>query len=611
MPSPGSDGITAAIKRAVNIVDVIGEQVSLTRRGRTFKGLCPFHDDHNPSLNVDPERQHYRCFSCGAGGDVFDFVMNRERVNFREALESLAKRARISLPKSGPRRSETPKDGLYEMMRWAEDEFHRCLLQSEVAQSARDYVFGRGLNQSSIQSFRLGFAPNQWDWLIQRAKAKRYTPEMLEKCGLAKRRTRGSGHIDHFRGRVMFPIRDARGRTIAFGGRILPRFEAEDVGKYINSPETPLFTKSQHLYGLDQAKDPIIKAKAAVVVEGYTDCIMAHQHGLTHVVGTLGTALGSSHVAILKRYADRIVLVYDGDDEGQKAADRVLELILSGEVDLRIFSLPDEMDPDEFLLQRGAEEFRRGLDSSEDALDFKLRRASQSYGLSTISGRRQTLDAVLGAIAALPVLTTGFAPVTREIVLDRLGQRLGIPAETVRNRLREIRGQKSRQNGNQAKELEIQAASPWANESLVERELLEVLLADPSLIERAAEEIRLEEITTPVFRRILDVCIEIIRDGEVVDLDGLRLRLDDRELACRASILAETGREKGALERRLADVLAYFRNRTSAAELQSQVDRGDDRGSEEAKTRRLMQRFHHKKLSGHGKAQRHALSDSP
>ena len=611
MPSPFADDITAAIKRAVNIVDLIGEQVSLTRRGRTFRGLCPFHDDHNPSLNVDPERQFYKCFSCGAGGDVFDFVMNRERVNFREALESLAQRARISLPQTTQRRSEGPKDGLYAIMKWAEEEFHRCLTQSEVAAPAREYVTGRRLDQSSIDAFRLGFAPKEWDWLLQRGRAKRFTPEQLEKCGLAKRRTRGAGYIDHFHGRVMFPIRDARGRTIAFGGRILPQFETEDTGKYINSPETAIYVKGEHLFGLDRARDAIIKGKTAVVMEGYTDCIMAHQHGLTHVVGTLGTALGSNHVAILKRYADRIVLVFDGDDAGQKAADRVLGLFLSNEVDLRILSLPDNLDPDEFLLERGAEDFRRHLDSAADALDFKLRRASQSCDLGSISGRRQALESVLSAIAALPVLTTGSAPVTREIVLDRLGQRLGIPAETVRKRLRELREQQGRRNGNQAKREDSPEDTPWANESLVERELLEILLAHPELIPKVVEQLELEEITTPGFRRILEVCIETIRDGQVVDLDGLRQRLEDRDLACRASILAETGREKGALDRRLADVLAYFKSRKSKADDQSQAGRGEGQDSHDVKERHVLERFHKKKLSDLSRAQRHAMSDSP
>jgi DNA primase len=589
-------------------VDVIGEQISLTRRGRTFKGLCPFHDDHKPSLNVDPERQYYKCFSCGAGGDIFDFVMNRERMGFREALESLAQRARISLPGSTHSGSRSARDEQLEIVRWADEEYRRCFWESEVSASARQYAQSRGLTDESLRIFGIGFAPKSWDWLVQRARARRITPERLQGCGLAAPSPRGSGFVDFFQGRLMFPIRDARGRTIAFGGRILPEYGERDW-KYKNSPDTPLFTKSEHLYGLDQSRDAMRTAKAAAIVEGYTDCIMAHQHGLRHVVGTLGTALGSSHVTTLKRYADRVILVYDGDGPGQNAADRALSLFMSSEIDLRIFPLPDGLDPCDFLLKRGGETFQQGLDSAEDALDFKLRRAGQVHDLTTINGRRQALDFVLTAIAALPVVTTGSAPVTREIVLDRLGQRLGLPAEIVRKRLRQVRDRQTHVRRDRPEQERASSVGVWKNESLPERELMESLLAEPSRIPEALAAITLEEITTPGFRRILEVCSEMLRDGQVVDVNELRLRLEDRELACRASNLAETGREKGSVERRLADVLAYFNNRRQQAAPLDQVQRGDVPDGDEAKRQFLALKYQ-KAQSRQRITQRHAMFDS-
>jgi DNA primase len=577
--SPSADGdIVSAVKRAVNIVDVIGEQISLTRRGRTFKGLCPFHDDHNPSFNVDPERQFYKCFSCGAGGDVFDFVMNRERIGFREALESLAQRARIALPRSAHSATGQAKEQSLELMRWADEEFRRCFWDGEGGEVARKYARGRGLSDESLRVFGIGFAPKSWDWLVQRARAKRITGEQLQRVGLAAPSARGPGFIDFFQGRLMFPIRDARGQTIAFGGRILPEF-GDKEWKYKNSPDTRLFTKGEHLYGLDQARDAIRTAKSAAVVEGYTDCIMAHQHGLKHVVGTLGTALGSAHVSVLRRYADRVILVYDGDGPGQNAADRALSIFIGNEVDLRIFALSDGLDPCDFLLERGGTTFQQGLDSAEDALDFKLRRARQVYDLATVSGRRQALDFVLATLAALPVVATGTAPVTREIVLDRLGQRLGLPAEVVRKRLRELRTRQVRRD--RPEKAKPEEAGPLSTESLPERELMESLLAEPSRIPEALREISPKDITTAGFRRILEVCIEIIRDGHAVELDDLRLRLEDRELACRASNLAETGREKGAVERRLSDVLGYLKSRRQQTEPPGH--RSDVPDSDEAK----------------------------
>jgi DNA primase len=611
VPSPHADHVIAAIKNAVPIVDLIGEQVALTRRGRVFKGLCPFHPDKNPSLNVDPERSSYKCWSCNAGGDIFDFVMNRERIDFREALKLLAQRARIELPERN-RSSESDRDKkqLFEINKWAEDEFHRCFKESPLGASARDFAAKRGLSDDSIQQFGLGFAPREWEWLIERARQRRITPETLERCGLAVRRQRGPGCYDRFRGRLMFPIRDARGRTIAFGGRIMPEFESADEAKFVNSAESPIFIKSEHLFGLDRARDAIIQSRCAVVVEGYNDCIIAHQHGLKTVVATLGTALGERHVAILKRYADRIVLVFDGDDAGQKAADRVLELFLSQEADLRIYFPPDGLDPDDFLIARGADEFRAGLDSAMDALDFKLRRAAQQHDLTSLAGRRKALDYVLSTIAALPVVATGTAPVTREMVLDKLGQRLSVPLEVVRRRLRELREQiaKRRSNASTAVTVASEPNPLWAGETPIERELFEILLADLGRADEISATVKPDDIKTPGLRRILEACIELRRDVQALHLDALRLRLEDRELACRASILAETGREKGELDRRLQDVLAHFASRRGQADIGDEANRGDRPASDPASF--LAQKYQ-RALSRQRRAQRHALSDSP
>jgi DNA primase len=592
VPAPLADNVTTAIKRAVNIVDLIGEHIALTRRGRTFKGLCPFHDDHNPSFDVDPERQSYRCWSCNAKGDIFDFVMNRERVDFRIALETLAQRARITLP-TRRRQSGENRDDLFEIMQWVEGEYCRCL-SSEAGQSGRQYVDQRGINGASVQAFRLGFAPNEWEWLVQRARARRITPEQLERCGLVVRRPKGPGFYDKFRGRLMFPIRDARGRTIAFGGRILPQFESPETPKYMNSPETRIFTKGEHLYGLDRARDAITKGGCAVVVEGYTDCIMPHQHGVTNVVGSLGTAFGDGQVAILKRYADRIILVFDGDEAGQKAADRALGLFLRHEVDLRVLSLPEQLDPCEFLLERGGDEFRRLLNTAADALEFKLQRAGQLFDVTSIAGRRQALDFVLDAVGAIPVLSSGTQPITREIVLDSLARRLSIPPETVRKRLREVREQNLRRTTKRAPAAEATtdpAVSLWQGESPAERELMEIVLAEPGFIDQILERVSADVFRTPGLRRIFEACVALVRESHGFDLDSLRLVLEDRELACRASTLAETGREKGQVERRLGDVLEHLAGRLTP-EPKPTASRGESHGNDqEDETRRLAQRF--------------------
>ncbi len=568
MPASFADDTTARIKQSISIVDLIGEDVTLTRRGRTFKGLCPFHDDHNPSFDVDPERQSYRCWSCGEKGDIFSYLMTREGMGFREALEVLAQKAGIVLPARHSAGADSPKNILYDVLRWAENEFQRCLLDSPLAEPARRYVTQRRLNAESIQRFRLGFAPNDWEWLLARARARGYDAELLEKCGLAKRRpSGGTGHYDAFRGRLMFPIRDARGRTVAFGGRILPDFESEAQPKYLNSPETAVFSKGEQLFGLDAAREAISDARSAVVVEGYTDCIMAHQHGVRHVVGTLGTALGERHVRELKRYTERIVLVFDGDEPGQKAADRALGLFLGHELDLRVFSPPRGLDPCDFLLERGGEEFRAGVAAARDALEFKFERAEALLEAGSIDGRRRALDAVLETIAAIPVVAMGSIPLKREMILDRVAHRYGVASDLVRKRVSELRGAASRRRVAAVATGPARPSAASRNERPEERELLEIVLADPARLHEVAEAIAPVDIQAPDLRRIFETAVAMLRGDGASDLDGLRLRLDDRELACRATQLAETGREKTApVERRLADLLARFHAPRAAAE---------------------------------------------
>ncbi|MCA1684838.1 MAG: DNA primase, partial [Planctomycetia bacterium] len=335
-----SEATLAAIKHAVDIVALVGESLTVTRAGSKFKALCPFHDDHNPSMELNPDRQSYKCWSCGAGGDVFDFVMNHERIEFPEALRMLAERAGITL--DAPASAEAAPAGiskteLLAVNAWAESAFAEALGRSE---QAREYLASRGIVGESVSRFKLGYAPGERNWLPSRAKREGFPVDLLEKAGLVVRPADAPGQVrDRFRGRVIFPIHDPKGRAIGFGGRVLPEVErllaasGKRTAKYLNSPETPLFKKRQVLYAGDLARAAAREAGWVAVVEGYTDVIAAHQVGLCNVVGTLGTALGDDHVVALRRLADRVVLIFDGDDAGQNAADRSLELFLAHEVD--------------------------------------------------------------------------------------------------------------------------------------------------------------------------------------------------------------------------------------------------------------------------------------
>jgi len=310
------------IRQAVDIVELVGSYLPLRRQGRNYVGLCPWHDDSRPSMQVNPERQTFKCWPCDFGGDIFSFVMRIEGLEFREALEMLAERAGITLASSrqqtGQEESEFDRKNLYRTMAWAEQLFHRCFLESPQAEPARRYLVEREVSIDSVKKFQLGFAPQSWDWMLGQAQQAGFSPEVLQRVGLVRPREKG-GYYDYFRGRLMFSIRDVRSRAIGFGGRVIPGVSSKDDAKYLNSPETPLFNKSSQLYALDVAREGIARELGIVVMEGYTDVIMAHQHGIDNAVAVLGTALGERHVPVVRRFTDSITLVLDGRRSGSEA----------------------------------------------------------------------------------------------------------------------------------------------------------------------------------------------------------------------------------------------------------------------------------------------------
>lgn len=439
------------IRQAHNLIDLARTYMELRPAGRVFKALCPWHPDSNPSLQFNPERQSYKCWVCGEGGDLFSFVMKIEGISFGEALKSLAERAgiewRSALQTPGGYRPPPPgaptKDDLFHAMGWAVKEYRRFYLEDPAAAEGRDYVQKRLINQEMQERFSIGFAPNEWSWLASRAAAAKIPFNVLETVGLLVPRQKGDGWIDRFRGRVLFPIRDVQGRPVGLGGRILPSLAAENPAKYINSPETPLFSKSSLLFGLDVARPAIQRARTAVVMEGYTDCIMAHQCGVQHVVAVLGTALTEKHLPLLKRFCDAVVLVLDGDDAGKRRANDLVKMFVAGRMDLRVVTLPDDLDPCDFLVQRGPEAFSHYLHHAPDALDYKIGLLTAGLDPRHDTFRAtQALEELLSIMAAAPRLseTTSSQHLMRENqLLNRLAVQFGVQEELVRQRLRDLR----------------------------------------------------------------------------------------------------------------------------------------------------------------------------
>lgn len=532
------------IRQATDIVDLVGGYLQLRRQGRGYVALCPWHDDTRPSLQVNPERQSWKCWVCDIGGDVFSFLMQREGVNFREALQMLADRAGIPLrAQTGPRPqpgSPGDKRTLYQAAQWAEEQFHRCLLDSREAESARRYLADRGITQASIERFRLGFSPDSWQWLLDRARPTPFSPQVLEAASLCGRSEKSGRYYDFFRGRLLFSIRDVQNRPIAFGGRVLPGHADDKVGKYVNSRETRIFSKSDQLYGLNIARDAVTanrdKPQEIVVVEGYTDVVMAHQCGVDNVVAVLGTALGAGHIRLLRRYADRINLVLDADEAGQRRTNEILELFVAEQVDLRILTLPEGLDPCDFVREHGPDAFRELLADAKDALDHKVHAATRGINLATETHRaNQALETILSTIARAPRPQLGTSTEMRlreQQILSRMARQFHVAESVIRDRLNELRRKASRRRPAAAPAARQPNAAPPKVRELDAREveLLEVLVVHAELVADAVREIEIGQLRSEPLRAIFGTIHGIHDKGLTPDFGNVLTALEDPRL---------------------------------------------------------------------------------
>jgi DNA primase len=432
-------GIAAEVKNRLNVVDVVGETVSLKKAGTTYKGLCPFHGEKTPSFVVTPSRDSWHCFGCGLGGDVFSFVMQRDGVPFPEALRQLAGKAGVELDER-TRRDDVRKKRLRDVLEGAIAFYHAVLTASKAGQPALDYLHGRGFTDATIATHQLGWAPGGWDTMSRQLQERRQIrPEELAEVGLTSPRQSGRGAYDKFRERVIFPIRDQNGSPTGLGGRILGS-EGEDGRdrgpKYLNSPATPLFDKSRSLYLIDKAKGPMRRSGQAVIVEGYTDALMAHQAGFDNVVASLGTALTPGQVALLTRYAKRIALAYDVDPAGEKAGTFGVQALegLIGQLansesgieldEVRVVRLPDGKDPDE-VLRETPDRWREEVRTAEPIVDYLIDFQARQFDLKTAGGKSRFVDAIMPTVRAVP------NPVMRDAYLGRIRQVSGVEERTL------------------------------------------------------------------------------------------------------------------------------------------------------------------------------------
>jgi DNA primase len=430
---PLNDDLKSQVLAATDIVDLIGQSISLKRRGKDFVGLCPFHQEKTPSFHVSPTKQYFICFGCKASGSVFDFIMKRDHLEFLDALKFLAERAGIEMPRYGVSKQKTGERQLLFDAHSAACSVYEKILASEMGAPARQYLQQRGFTPDYIQKFQVGFAPESWDTLLRSDLLKKFPPPLLATAGLLKPRNTGTGYYDTFRNRIMFPIRDVESRVIAFGGRVMPG--SEDPAKYLNSPETPLFSKSRTVFGLDLARQKIVESRTVAVVEGYTDVMMAHQYGCSNVVSILGTAMTEQHINLLKRFGDRIVLLFDADIAGDTAVDRAVSLFLAHPIDIQIASIPEDLDPDEFVVKYGAEVFNQLLATATDALSYKWKQLLGRFrqNPNDLTGQQKAVDEYLTTLAAArsngPIDTLRWGA-----ILARVSKLTDIPAEQLNNR---------------------------------------------------------------------------------------------------------------------------------------------------------------------------------
>ncbi|MEM7229851.1 MAG: DNA primase [Planctomycetota bacterium] len=487
----GQDDDKERVREATDLVKLIGEHVALQSRGREWVGVCPFHDDHRPSMAVvtHKDQAFYKCHSCGAGGDAFTFVMEFHQMGFREALEYLADRAGITLtrdqapPSSPDDPASIPREALRKANAYAAAFYVEQLHDEAAGAIARETLAERDITEDMIERFQIGVAPDAWDGFLSRIAHKESSVRVAARAGLLRARNTGDGHYDTFRNRLIFPIHDDSGRPIAFGAR---RIKPDDEPKYLNSPESPIFQKSRTLYGMHQARRSMIDSRVAIVTEGYTDVIACHQHGITNVVGTLGTALTDDHARILNRVVDTVVLLFDGDEAGQRAADRGIEVFFQHPLNVRVCVLPDGADPDELLSrENGRAQFDAAIESAVDALPYAINRVRAQLDKETsLAGREKRLDAFLRDLARLGLARVD--GVRKQYALGTLSPLYGRSMEDLNHQLIRLAPTERRGPTPSNETAEPIDAPPMGSAARrrAEADVLGTLIAGPALIDR-------------------------------------------------------------------------------------------------------------------------------
>jgi len=502
------DHQVAEVRDRADIVDIIGEFVQLKKSGREFKARCPFHEEKTPSFYVVPDKGFFKCFGCGESGDVFSFLMKRDGYDFAEAVRHVAARTGVEIRETvGPEPDEDPNRPLWEVNAFARDFYRKCLGDPEGGRLARDYLAARGIDAETAERFGLGYAPDGWRALHDAARHHGFEEALLLEAGLLAKSERAREPYDTFRGRVVFPIEDVGGRTVAFGARVLGK--GEGGPKYLNSPETPIYRKGETWYGLSWAKQAIRKEGAVLLVEGYMDVVTLAGAGLTNVVAPLGTAVTDEQARLVGRYTSRVFLLFDSDAAGLKATFRAGDTLLRAGLHPAVVTLPPGEDPDTLVRKEGPAGLRHYLDQSVDVLDRKLQMLVEHDYFQNIDRTRQALDKLL------PTLRAAADPALRDIYVARVAERTGVRRETLEAELARVGNRRS------AGAVPRPAAPPPTLRPGVppgvppspilrmgaERTLLLLMVKSRDFVERVGERVGAEDFQDPAFRIIFEALL--------------------------------------------------------------------------------------------------------
>ncbi len=512
-----SSELLEEIRNRCDIVDIISEYVPLKPAGKGFKALCPFHEEKTPSFMISTEKQLFHCFGCGEGGNVFNFVMKFEKVDFFESVKMLAKKAGVILPADEKKENllYRQKERMYKLNSLTANYFREYLFRAPRGKKIINYLKKRGINDKTVEKYRLGYAPDKWDVLTNFLKKKGYSYEELIKAGLIKKSKIEGKYIDYFRDRIIFPIFNVQGKIIGFGGRVLD----DSLPKYINSPETLIYNKGSNLYSLNFAKEDIRKKNRVIVVEGYTDILIVQQYGFNNGVASLGTALTTKQIELIKRFTDTVIIAYDADSAGNMATLRSLDLLIKAGLEIKVIALPQGNDPADFLIKKGNKAFQSLIDSSLSLMNYKLKLLYARHSINTIEGKVKIIKEIL------PTLNVIDNEVELRAQIKKISEELKLSEEAILIELKKYkRG---------SKEFAHSVIKPHSEPGNVtaEKILIGCMLEDKKIAQNVLKSLKVEDFTVLLHREIVSTIERLLKDDKEINSQKVIDCLDNDKAA--------------------------------------------------------------------------------